>query len=403
LTRGILRLVALLSLILAAARCGSSSNDGAPGDAGGGPGGSEKPVEPTCTVVEDGYGAPGEARIRVERVADGLVVPWGLAFLPDGDVLVTERPGRVRLLRGGALEAAPVLTIPVASGGEDGLLGIAADPEFEANRRFYVYYSASDVRVNRVVRYVLAEDGRSAREDHVLVGDIPAASVHDGGRIRFGPDGMLHVATGDAASSRSAQDPESLAGKILRITTEGAAAPGNPVPGSPVLVSGVRNVQGFDWIDERTLAVVDHGPSGEMGRRGHDEISFARPGANLGWPDTWRCEEREGTTRPFLVFEDAMPPAGAALYRGDAIPGWKGSLLVGTLRSRHLQRVILSEEGRFLGHEHYLLGDPPQGGLGRLREVIEGPDGALWVTTSNCDGRGACPPEQDVIVRIVGE
>jgi aldose sugar dehydrogenase len=403
LTRRLPRLVALLTLLLAVARCGSSS-DGAP-DAGGpgGPGGSEKPVEPTCTVVDTGFGAPGEARIRVERVADGLVVPWALAFLPGGDVLVTERPGRVRLLRGGVLEPAPVLTIPVSSAGEDGLLGIAADPEFEANRRFYLYYSATDARVNRVVRYVLAEDGRSAREDHVLMDDIPAANVHDGGRIRFGPDGMLHVATGDAASAGSAQDPASLAGKILRVTTDGAPAPGNPVPGSPVLVSGVRNVQGFDWLDDRTLAVVDHGPSGEGGRQGHDEISFARPGANLGWPDAWRCEEREGATRPFLVFRDAMPPGGAALYRGDAIPEWKGSLLVGTLRARHLQRVILSEEGRFLGHEHYLLGDPSEGGLGRLREVIEGPDGALWVTTSNCDGRGACPPEQDAIMRIVSE
>lgn len=392
-----LRLFAPLLVLAAVARCGSSSETATP-QASGDPGAVG------CRLVESGHGAPGGTRIRVERVAAGLEVPWALAFLPGGDVLVTERPGRVRLLRDGQLEATPVVTIPVASVGEDGLLGIAVDPGFAANRRFYVYYSARDARVNRVVRYVLAEDGRSAREDHVLVDDIPAANVHDGGRIRFGPDAMLHVATGDAGSPGRAQDPASPAGKILRITTDGAAAPGNPVPGSRVLVSGVRNVQGFDWLDGgEALVVVDHGPSGEMGRIGHDEISVARPGANLGWPDAWRCEAPEGMTAPLLVFEDAMPPAGASIYRGDAIPGWKGSLLVGTLRSTHLQRVILSEDGRLLGHEVYLAGAGPPGGLGRIREVVEGPDGALWVTTSNCDGRGTCPAEKDVIVRIVGE
>jgi glucose/arabinose dehydrogenase len=357
---------------------------------------------PGCTLVEQGFGPEGAVPIRVERVATGLEVPWGIAFLPDGDALVTERPGRVRLLRRGNLEPAAVATLEVAEGGEGGLLGIAADPAFAQNRRFYLYATVEKGgrSVNRVTRWNLAADGRSAREERVLLDDVPAARFHDGGRIRFGPDGMLYVATGDAGEPRSAQEPSSPSGKILRITSDGEVPRDNPVAGSPVLVRGVRNVEAFDWLDARTLAVADHGPSGEMGRTGGDEISVARAGENLGWPDAWRCDARDGMTAPILAFVEAMPPGGASFYRGDLIPGWKGSLLVGTLRSRHLHRVEIAADGRLRAHEIYLSGDPP-GGLGRIRDVVQGPDGALWVTTSNCDGRGTCPEEKDVVARIL--
>ncbi|HET8541778.1 MAG TPA: PQQ-dependent sugar dehydrogenase [Anaeromyxobacter sp.] len=153
--------------------------------------------------------------------------------------------------------------------------------------------------------------------------------------------------------------------------------------------------------DDGSLVVADHGPSGELGRRGHDEVTVARAGANLGWPDIYGCEARAGMASPVLAFREATPPGGGAVYRGDAIPAWKGSFLVGTLRSRHLHRVALAADGSLASHEVYLEGDPPAG-LGRVREVVQGPDGALWVTTSNCDGRGTCPSEKDAIVRIVG-
>jgi glucose/arabinose dehydrogenase len=367
------------------------------------PGCGSAATAPGCLLVESGFGPRGEVPIRVERVATGLTVPWGLAFLPGGDVLLTERPGRIRLLRAGRLEPAPVAAIPVGEQGEGGLLGIAADPRFSENRRFYVYYTMSKGgrNVNRLVRWILAADGRSAREDAVLLDDVAAESYHDGGRIRFGPDGMLYVGTGDAGRPARSQDRGGPNGKILRLTTDGAPAPGNPFPGSPVFVLGARNVEAFDWLDDGRLVVADHGPSGELGRRGHDEISVARAGANLGWPDVYGCEAKEGMVSPLLTFRQAMPPGGGSVYRGDAIPAWKGSFLVGTLGSRHLHRVQLSPDGRVARHETYLLGDPP-GGLGRLREVQQGPDGALWVTTSNCDGRGTCPEERDVVVRIVG-
>jgi glucose/arabinose dehydrogenase len=330
-------------------------------------------------------------------------VPWGLAFLPDGDVLVTERPGRVRLISGGQLVAEPVATIPVAATGEGGLLGIAADPGFAENRRFYLYFTTDKDgrRVNRVVRYVLAADRRSAMEDRVLLDDIPGASFHDGGRIRFGPDGMLYVGTGDAGVPSSAQDPGGVSGKILRITTEGAPAPGNPFGDGPAYVLGLRNTQAFGWLDDATLAVGDHGPSGDLGRFGHDEVTIARKGANLGWPDVYACEAKQGMETPVLVFAESTPPGGGSVYRGSAIPEWQGSFMIGTLRSRHLHRVLVGADGGLQLHEVYLAGDPPAG-LGRVREALEGPDGALWVTTSNCDGRGTCPVEKDVVVRIVG-
>jgi glucose/arabinose dehydrogenase len=377
-------LAALAAALLVAPGCASAAN--APG----------------CTAVENGWGPVGGVPIRVEKVATGLVVPWGIAFLPSGDALLTERPGRIRLLRAGKLEPSPVATIQVGEQGEGGLLGIAADPRFAENRRFYVYYTArkGGRNVNRLVRWILAPDARSAREDKVLLDDIAAESYHDGGRIRFGPDGLLYVGTGDAGRPTRSQDRSSPNGKILRVTTDGAAAPGNPTPGSPVFVLGARNVEAFDWLDDGTLVVADHGPSGELGRTGHDEVSVARSGANLGWPDVYSCEAKAGMVSPIITFRQAMPPGGGSVYRGDAVPAWKGSFVVGTLGSRHLHRFEVSPDGRLAAHETYLLGDPPAG-LGRLRDVQQGPDGALWVTTSNCDGRGRCPDEKDVVVRIV--
>ena len=365
--------------------------------------GGALPRAPGCTLVERGFGPEGTVPIRLERIAEGLEVPWGIAFLPGGDVLVTERPGRVRLLRAGRLEPAPVATLDVGEKGEGGLLGIAADPRFEENRRFYVYVTVEQHGhdVTRVIRYRLAPDGRSAHAEKVILDGIAAGRFHDGGRIRFGPDGALYVGTGDATTPRLSRDPASRNGKLLRIGTDGEVPPGGPVAGSPVFLRGLRNLEAFDWLDDGALVVADHGPSGELGRTGGDEVTVARAGADLGWPDAWRCDGLAGVTSPSLAFVEAVPPGGGSVFRGDAIPGWKGSFVVGTLRSRHLHRIAFGPDGRVTAHEVYLRGDPPAG-LGRVREVVNAPDGSLWVTTSNCDGRGTCPAEKDVIVRIVG-
>ncbi len=381
-------LSALVVLALGASGCRRGQAQSSPTD----------PNQP-CELVADEAGPDGNVPIQVTVVAEGLEVPWGLAFLPGGDMLVTERPGRVRLLRQGVLQPQPVATVPITRSSEGGLLGIAAHPDFATNRQFYVYVTtdAGGRTENRVERWVLSPDGTSATFERVVFGGIPAATYHDGGRIRFGPDGMLYVGTGDARDPDLSQNLSSPAGKLLRLTPEGQVPSDNPFPGTPVYLMGVRNLQGWDWKDAQTLYVTDHGPSGELLRRGHDEVSVARPGDNLGWPTIYRCETGEGLVTPSLTWADAVPPGGAALYTGSAIPEWRGSLLVASLGARHLHRVEFDAQQprRVARHEVYL-----RDTYGRLREALMGPDGHLYVTTSNCDGRGGCDARKDLILRI---
>lgn len=352
-----------------------------------------------CVLVEDGWGADGTVPFDVEVVAEGLEVPWGIAWLPGGDALVTERPGRVRLLKAGVLQPTPVATVRTTRTNEGGLLGIAAHPDFAAHRQFYVYVTtdAGGREENRVERWTLSEDHTTATFDRVIFGGIASATNHDGGRLRFGPDGMLYAGTGDARDPDRSQDVNDPAGKLLRLTPEGQVPSDNPFPGSPAFLTGIRNLQGWDWKDASTLYITDHGPSGDTMRRGHDEVNLARRGNNLGWPGIYACETREGQVTPSLTFEDALPPGGAALYTGTAIAEWKGSLLIGTLGSRHLHRVEFAQDNpaRVARHEVYL-----RNTHGRLREVSMGPDGHLYVTTSNCDGRGDCGPRKDLILRL---
>lgn len=361
------------------------------------------PTDPSCILMTGSFGQKGQAEVKVETVATGLEVPWGIAFLPGGDMLVTERPGRIRAIRGGKLTP-PIAEIAVSTDNESGLLGIAAHPDFASNNLFYIYATVEEGgdRFNRVIRMRLAEDGLSAAQDKIIVDRIPGEKYHDGGRLRFGPDGMLYVGTGDAREPETSQDPNNLGGKILRVTPDGEVPADNPLPGKKVYLIGIRNTQGFDWFDDKkTMAVTDHGPSGDTGRSGHDEVNVVTAGQNLGWPTIYSCEARPGMVTPALTWEDAAPPGGAAFYRGNAIPEWKGSLLIGTLRSKHLHLVAFdpNRPGKVLKHEVYFQGDPPNG-HGRLRDVIMGPDGQLYVTTSNCDDRGECGADKDKILRI---
>lgn len=379
--------------------CNSSSSGSAATDGTGSTG-------EACTLVEKGFGPEGTEQIRAEEVVSGLDVPWGLAFLPDGGMLVTERPGRLRLVEKGRLRPSPVATVETANTTEGGLLGLAVHPDFASNRLFYLYYTTEKKgeAVNRVERWRLADDRESASPDTVILDDIPAATFHNGGRLRFGPDGMLYVGTGDARTPDNAQDRSSLAGKLLRLTPEGQVPKDNPFPDNPAYLTGVRNTQGFDWPNDSTIWLADHGPSGELGRTGHDEVNVAQAGDNLGWPTIYGCRSQSGMTAPSLTWDEAVPPGGAAVYTGDAIPEWQGDLIIGTLGSRHLHRVDFGPEvgPQIQNHSVYLQGNPPEG-LGRLRTVKMGPDGELYVTTSNCDGRGNCPPDGDKILRITGQ
>src|SRR5262249_39250378 len=152
---------------------------------------------------------------------------------------------------------------------------------------------------------------------------IQVGPIHDGGRIHFGPDGMLYVSTGNALQIQTSQDTNSVNGKILRLTPDGGIPADNPEPGKPWFLMGLRNSEAFDWIDSETLIAADHGPTGEyMNRTGGDKIMVARAGNNLGWPQIWHCESQPGLLSPILTWIDAVPPGGAAIYRGNSIPGW---------------------------------------------------------------------------------
>ena len=332
----------------------------------------------------DAWGPEGKIPLRAETVVSGLEVPWSFAFLKDGDVLISERPGRVRLLHGGKLEAEPVLSVKTGESSEGGLLGIAVSPRDES--QLFLYLTAPGPR-NQLQRWTLAKDHRSAKLDQVLIGEIAAARFHDGGRLRFGPDGALYLGTGDARQPERSQDPKSLNGKVLRIGADGKATP---------FLLGVRNVEAFDWLDGGTLVVADHGPSGELGRYANDEVSLARQGDNLGWPSIYGCEERRGMVAPLVAWSaHALPPGGAVVYRGSAIPELRGNVLVASLAAEHIHRLVL-KDGKLAEHEVYF-----RQKFGRLREIAMTPSGELWVSTSNCDGRGECGAEKDRVLRIV--
>jgi glucose/arabinose dehydrogenase len=399
---------------------GSTAPGGAGGAAGGGgEGGAGGLTQKTCTLNEDGPGPDGALDLEVEVVAEGLEVPWALAFLPNGDILVTERPGRLRLIREGEVLPAPVLEVEVAEvevflGFEGGLLGIALHPEFEENRLFYLYFTATqpdESVVNRIVRYALSEDGTMAAFDRLIIDGIPAGGHHQGGRILIGPDGLLYAGAG-AWEPEQSQDLSNLAGKLLRMNLDGSIPADNPDPSSLVFLSGIRNTQGFDWWDDEHILLIDHGPSGlelDMPNlRGLDEFNVAKAGENLGWASIWGCTEAEGMVSPVMTWAKAVPPSGAVIYTGTAIPEWTGSFMIATLGSttlsdgQHLHRIELSDDNPYVveTHEVYL-----REVYGRLRSPTMGLDGHLYLTTSNCEGRGdpaACPPEGDSILRIVG-
>jgi glucose/arabinose dehydrogenase len=334
------------------------------------------PPPARTTPERDARGlARSDGPARLETVATGLEAPWDLAFLPDGRALVTERPGRVRLLsRELELRDEPVAEVEVAAIGEGGLLGIAVDPDFADNSFVYLYRTTSSG--NEVARYRF--EGERLVEDEDLVEGIEAGAIHDGGRVRFGPDGALYVTSGDAGQDQLAQDPGSLNGKILRV--EGGRA--------QVYSLGHRNPQGLDWQPgSGRLVASEHGPAGD------DEVNLIERGRNYGWPEVTGAEHGDFTA-PVAVYEDSIAPSGATFV---SLPGsaWTGDFLIGALVGEQVRR--LSFDGARVTRDEALF----QGELGRVRVLVEGPDGALYALTSNRDGRGAPREGDDRIVRIV--
>jgi len=337
--------------------------------------------------------APQEENYTIETIKEGLVIPWEIEFLSSDEALVTERPGRVSLVTLSTGRSQVLGEIDVAHVGEGGLLGLA---HTGAGERVITYYTYRDG--GRLYNRVHLWDSFEFKEGVVLLDKIPASSVHDGGRIKIGPDGKLYITTGDAAVPESAQDLASLAGKILRINLDGSIPRENPFPSSPIYSYGHRNPQGICWRQggEQFFA-TEHGPSGEMGMVANDELNRIMPGGNYGWPRVVGKRDVEGFIAPiYYSGNETWAPAGCTFYYGKDFPDWVDNLFFTALRGEHLHRVELSGDGWRVIESEKLL----QGVYGRLRNIVQGPDSLLYLLTSNRDGRGSVRPGDDKLLRL---
>ena len=334
---------------------------------------------------------------QVETVAENLEVPWGIAFAPDGRIFFTERVGNLRVIENGILNPKPIKILDV-SGFEGGLLGIALDPNFEENHHIYLYHTYNDFlsTYNKLSRFT--ESNNQLSDEMILLDKIAGGPFHDGGRIKFGPDGLLYITTGEAGIPDRAQDLNSLGGKILRINPDGTIPGNNPFENSPVYSYGHRNPQGLDW-DPVTgkLVISEHGPSGERGFA-HDEVNVIEPGKNYGWPKVVGDETDLDYTSPILhTGDETWAPSGASFYDSDNIEQWENKYFIATLRGNHLRMLDLDIENNKVISSEALF----QGEFGRLRDASVGPDGNLYILTSNRDGRGSPEPTDDRILRII--
>lgn len=343
----------------------------------------------------------GDAKFRVETVAGGLQVPWGIAFLPGGNLLFTERPGRVRIIENGKLKAEPVYQVAdVEPSGESGLMDVSIHPNFKENKFVYLAYAyRGDGKQVKVVRYKF--DGKTFLEPKTIVENIPGAPNHAGTRARFAPDGKLYVTTGDSTDWNLAQKTDSLAGKTLRLNDDGTIPEDNPFVKDksyrPEIFSiGHRNAQGLAWSPEGLMFQTEHGPSGFEGKGGGaDEVNIVDRGKNYGWAEIYGALKKDGMESPLLEYSPACAPASALVYSGSVFPAFKGNFFFGCLKGERIIRVVLN--GRSVVSQEDLL----KGAYGRIREMAQSPDGLIYFSTSNRDGRGSAAQEDDRIMRIV--
>ncbi|WP_328884309.1 PQQ-dependent sugar dehydrogenase [Streptomyces sp. NBC_00299] len=370
--------------LLLTAGC-SSDDGGSPGEDGAAaPSSTAAGSSPSGQAAEETPSAKGSVKV-VRTVAEGLNTPWGLAPLPDGDLLVSSRDeATITRVDGETGKKTELGEVPgVSPAGEGGLMGLALSPDYASDHMIYAYFtSASD---NRIVR-VLYDEQRPAGEqlgapDTIFKG-IPKGFIHNGGRIAFGPDKMLYAGTGESGDTGLSQDKESLGGKILRLTPEGEPAPGNPFPDSPVYSYGHRNVQGLAWDAKQRLFAA------EFGQDTWDELNAIKPGGNYGWPEAEGKADNSKYRNPLAQWgTDDASPSGIAYA--------EGSMWMAGLKGQRLWRVPLNGTEASADPQAFLEGE-----YGRLRTVVSAGGDKLWVTTSNTDGRGGPKDGDDRILEV---
>lgn len=359
---------------------------------------------------------PEPAGITVETFADDLEVVWSIVFDPDGRAFITERPGRVRILSAdGSRPADPWLDITDRAFfmGESGLTGLALHPDYPEQPWVYVMYTheTEDGPLNRISRF--RDEGERAGEEDILLDGLPAqrrGGSHSGGTLEFDPDGMLLAATGDAFERQRSDDLDDPAGAVLRLTPEGEVPADNPWPGNPIWAHGLRNVHGLTWQPGTgNLFAGDHGPTGEDRLFGHDRILILEEGAHHGWPVMIGAAGMEGYVDPILTFNPSMPPGDLRFYTGDLLPDLRGDLFMSVLgftpeHRQLLQRFRFGDESdptRVTAVERWFHDGEGSSTYGRLRALAVGPDGALYVGTSNHDGRQATERHRERPDRIL--
>jgi len=336
----------------------------------------------------------------VEAVVKNLEIPWSITFSPEGNLYFTEREGKLSVIIDEEVTVINQFEVEARKGDEGGLLGLAFHPDFTSNKYLYLYYTYKDDRGvwNRIVKYTL--ESEELFEEEIILDKIPGGRVHNGGRIKFGPDGKLYATTGETWKKEKAQDLNFLGGKILRLNPDGSVPEDNPFDNSLIYSYGNRNPQGLAWHPETgQLYSSEHGPSGENGWRAHDEINIIRPGGNYGWPHILGYGgEPEYIDPVYQTGDDTWAPSGICFVTGDRYPEWRNLLLVTNLRGRHLRAIKLEGSKQ----DEIALNIPLyKNQLGRLRDIEQGPDGYLYLCTSNRDGRGDPKRDDDMIVRIL--
>ena len=319
----------------------------------------------------------------VEIIAQGLQAPRSIDIADDGRIFIAEKNGSIRVVENGTLLSQPVGDIKVENLGDAGLLGIALHPNFTKNHLLYIYYTYSNDTglFNKVV--MLKESENRIIDSRTILDGIPGGEFHDGGRIKFGPDGKFYVATGDASVPELSQDLKSLGGKILRLNEDGTMPQDNPFSNSSVYAYGFRNVQGLAWDPGNgTLYAAD------LGAGGNDEINLVSPGKNYGWPNE-ECNRNIENTPPLLCFNPSLEPSGITFASSNKL-GYKNHLIIATLKGSHLREIDFKT-----GSQNTILI-----GYGRLSDVVESGDGSIFVLTSNTDGNGSPQQGDDKILRL---